>query len=261
MKTRISYNPFARLDPVRHYNERWHRRQTSRAMAILVGLLALLVFFSKVNGQSTFRSPPFKTGEIASSGGVLRGSASPKGRIVGKVAKAASVKVAVASGEWLLVEVTGKTGWILAASVIRKQPEAAASTKVLKKPENIWKTVAWLDNDDSWQINESRIITRSNVKETWVRTVNESPEAFFKRLDAYIAKPSDGLKEPDPIRMELQRFDCVNRRMGLLNRITYDKAGKVLDDQSFEKDVLMVPVVPETNGESLFDAVCGNGSL
>jgi len=45
--TKVSYNPFGRLDPVEHYAERWQRRNFSRAMAVTVGALALFVFLAQ----------------------------------------------------------------------------------------------------------------------------------------------------------------------------------------------------------------------
>lgn len=105
-----------------------------------------------------------------------------------------------------------------------------------------WKTIS-LDDEET-------VFYKYNTDDTaWFKTVSEKTE--------YYAKNSKVAKIVNGYTLALFKFDCDNKKMGLLQMNVYSKEGKLLDH--FEMNEILAEmsyVVPETVGERYFNEFC-----
>jgi hypothetical protein len=117
------------------------------------------------------------------------------------------------------------------------------------------------------------IATYSQQKKEWI-LINDTEDATFyirKRTeDSAWFKTSyknDKIKERDDsgndvvVRnsLVLFKFECTNLMMGVLSSLKYDKDGNVITSNNVNELFLrMEYVIPDTNGEFIFEYFCEN---
>ena len=117
------------------------------------------------------------------------------------------------------------------------------------------------------------IATYSQQKKEWI-LINDTEDATFyirKRTDdsAWFktSYKNDKIKERDDsgndvaVRnsLVLFKFECTNLMMGVLSSLKYDKDGNVITSNNVNELFLrMEYVIPDTNGEFIFEYFCEN---
>ena len=117
------------------------------------------------------------------------------------------------------------------------------------------------------------IATYSQQKKEWI-LINDTEDATFyirKRTDdsAWFktSYKNDKIKERDDsgndvaVRnsLVLFKFECTNLMMGVLSSLKYDKDGNVITSNNVNELFLrMEYVIPDTNGEFIFEYFCDN---
>ncbi|WP_379964897.1 hypothetical protein [Epilithonimonas sp. UC225_85] len=105
-----------------------------------------------------------------------------------------------------------------------------------------WKTISPGD--------EEAVFYKYNTDNTgWFKTVSEKTEYYPKNSN--VAKIVNGYT------LALFKFDCDNKKMGILQMNVYSKEGKLLDHFEVNEIIAdMSYVVPETMGERYFNEFC-----
>ena len=117
------------------------------------------------------------------------------------------------------------------------------------------------------------IATYSQQKKEWI-LINDSEDRTFyirKRTDdsAWFktSYKNDKIKERDDsgndvvVRnsLVLFKFECTNLMMGVLSSLKYDKDGNVITSNNVNELFLQMEyVIPDTNGEFIFEYFCDN---
>ena len=105
-----------------------------------------------------------------------------------------------------------------------------------------WKTIS-LDDDEA-------VFYKYNTDDTaWFKTVSENTEYYPK--NSKVAKIVNGYT------LALFKFDCDEKKMGILQMNVYSKEGKIRDHFDVNEILAdMSYVVPETIGEIYFNEFC-----
>ncbi|WP_374442729.1 hypothetical protein [Epilithonimonas sp.] len=107
-----------------------------------------------------------------------------------------------------------------------------------------------LEYSQNWKListeDDKAIYYKPNTYDTaWIKTASEKTEYYLK--NSKIAKITKGYI------LTPFKFDCVDKKMGLLQMNVYSKAGKLLNHfEEKEIPVDMNYVIPETLGEKIF---------
>ena len=117
------------------------------------------------------------------------------------------------------------------------------------------------------------IATYSQQKKEWI-LINDSEDKTFyirKRTDdtAWFKTSfkNDKIKERDDsgndvaVRnsLVLFKFECTNLMMGVLSSLKYDKDGNIITSNNVNELFLQMEyVIPDTNGEFIFEYFCDN---
>ena len=102
------------------------------------------------------------------------------------------------------------------------------------------------------QTEQEEYFYKPNTRNTaWVKVVSEKTE--------YTSEKTLKNEIIDGYKMILWKFDCYEKKLGIIQAIIYSKDGKPLD--SFKQNEILVEmdfVVPETVGEKLLYIFCEN---
>ena len=102
------------------------------------------------------------------------------------------------------------------------------------------------------QTEQGEYFYKPNTRNTaWIKNVAEKTE--------YLSEKTKKNEIIDGYKMILWKFDCREKKLGVIQAIVYTKDGKSLD--SFKQNEVLVEmdyVVPETIGEKLLYIFCEN---
>lgn len=86
---------------------------------------------------------------------------------------------------------------------------------------------------------------------------NTNYTAWIKQISTKISYYSNGKKQIDGYTIQLMKFDCDDKKIGLIQSTTYSKQGKPVN--SFDIDDILVKmnyVVPDSLGEDFLNTFC-----
>lgn len=93
---------------------------------------------------------------------------------------------------------------------------------------------------------------KPNTNETaWIKIISDKTEYYPTESPEGVKKTVDGYQ------LVLWKFDCISKKLGLIQTSVYSKDGTLLN-KSKQNDVLveMEYVIPETLGEEILKAIC-----
>ena len=106
-----------------------------------------------------------------------------------------------------------------------------------------WEIVTKQENGDFYY--------KPNTDETaWIKIVSDKTEY-------YPSKTSSNTKTVDGYKIVLWKYDCTDKKIGIIKSTTYSKDGKVLENFSQKEYLVEMDYVnPETLGEALLLHFC-----
>ena len=90
----------------------------------------------------------------------------------------------------------------------------------------------------------------NNKNTAWVKVISEKTE-YFPSKSSLKTKSIDGYK------IQLWKFDCLERQIGLIKSTTYSKEGKPIHNYSLNELLVEMDYVnPDSIGETLLSTFC-----
>ena len=107
---------------------------------------------------------------------------------------------------------------------------------------------------------EWKYITKSANGTEYFYKPNTSKTAWIKQVSSQTAYYEKGQKKiVDGYNLTLWRFDCEDKKIGVVQQNTYNADGELLNTFTLkEYEIELTYVVPDTIGENLINTFCSN---